>query len=325
VTASGPGTTEASAMSERPASGTATFANPSALSIPNKPMVPTAPNPPEERSPDTWRRHIGQSLGHETTGDGQARRGRRTGKTRATDSDQRAVGSRSRAKGDAQRPARRRPLNGTSMDRRTKAILHKDKATHLNEHWGVGAAHARYSDDGHWYAKLERFPAALFDVNGYVLFPTEKDYRNSPHLKIGKQISIRKPGISAIPGYVRVGSSEPNPSLDVDIHFSAAPEGRRRLVVHLQRERNQAVVRRKKKQATSLDCEVCGFSFGRAYGDDAADYCEVHHLLPLSDADDTTKTRMADLAILCANCHRVVHLRNPPYTLDQVRGLIAKP
>jgi hypothetical protein len=29
----------------------------------NKPMVPTAPNQPEERSPDTWRRHIGQPLG----------------------------------------------------------------------------------------------------------------------------------------------------------------------------------------------------------------------------------------------------------------------
>ncbi len=63
MTASGAATTEASAMSERPASGTATFAIAPALSIPNKPMVPTAPNQPAERSPDTWRRHIGQSLG----------------------------------------------------------------------------------------------------------------------------------------------------------------------------------------------------------------------------------------------------------------------
>lgn len=60
---SGAATTEVSAMSERPASGTATFAMPSAWSIPNKPRVPTAANQPEERSPDTWRRHMGHSLG----------------------------------------------------------------------------------------------------------------------------------------------------------------------------------------------------------------------------------------------------------------------
>jgi len=33
---------------------------------------------------------------------------------------------------------------------------------------------------------------------------------------------------------------------------------------------------------------------------------------------------MEDLAILCANCHRVVHLRNPPYTLDEVRSMFTQ-
>lgn len=212
------------------------------------------------------------------------------------------------------------------MDRRTKATLHRDKAARLNEAWGVGAAQVRYSDDGHWYHPLARFPAALFDANGYVLFATEEEYRTSPHISIGKkeQIGVRKPGISAIPGYVRVADSDDSPSLDVDIHTVAATEWRRRLVLHLQRERNQTVVRNKKKQAVSLDCEVCGFSFSRAYGSAASDYCEVHHLLPLSDVEHTTRTRMEDLAILCANCHRVVHLDNPPYTLEQVRSMLAK-
>lgn len=209
------------------------------------------------------------------------------------------------------------------MDRRTKATLNRDKAVRLNEAWGVGAAQVRYSDDGHWYATLAQFPAALFDANGYVLFETEDEYRASPHINVGKQISVPKPGISAIPGYVRVADSDASPSLDVDIHTIAATEGRKQLVIHLQRERNQAVVRKKKTHAASLDCEVCGFSFGRAYGSTASDYCEVHHLLPLSEVADTTRTRMEDLSILCANCHRVVHLRNPPYTLAQVRKLLA--
>lgn len=123
---------------------------------------------------------------------------------------------------------------------------------------------------------------------------------------------------------IAVGVSDESPSLDVDIHTVAATEGRRRLVLHLQRERNQTVVRHKKRQAVSLACEVCGFSFGRAYGSAASEYCEVHHLLPFSEVEQTTRTRMEDLAILCANCHRVVHLHNPPYTLAQVRSLLGK-
>jgi predicted HNH restriction endonuclease len=210
------------------------------------------------------------------------------------------------------------------MDRRTKATQNRDKAVRLNDAWGVGAKQVRYSNDGHWYATLKRFPAALFDSHGYVLFQTEEEYRSSRHLHIGKQISVTKPGISAIPGYVRVADSDVIPGFDVDIHNLAATEGRRRLVLHLQRERNQTVVRNKKNQAASLDCEICGFSFTRTYGSAASDYCEVHHLLPLSEVEHAIRTRMEDLAILCSNCHRVVHLHNPPYTLLQVRSMLAK-
>lgn len=210
------------------------------------------------------------------------------------------------------------------MDRRVKAALNREKAGRLNAAWGVGAAQVRYSDDGHWYATLERFPAALFDAHGYVLFPTQTDYEESPHLNIGKQISVPKPGISGIPGYVRVAESEVSPSIDVDIHSVEGSEGRQRLILHLQRERNRSIVRKKKQSASSLDCEVCGFSFREVYGDSFRDYCEAHHLVALSDLERSTKTRIADLAILCANCHRVVHLRNPPYTLDEVRRMIGE-
>lgn len=130
-------------------------------------------------------------------------------------------------------------------------------------------------------------------------------------------------GISAIPGYVRVIDQDIAPIVDVDIHATDITEGGRKLVMHLQRERNQTLVRKKKQKAKSLACEVCHFSFDLRYGKVAGNYCEVHHLVPLSDVEFSTKTRMEDLAILCANCHRVVHLRNPPYELDEVRRMIA--
>jgi hypothetical protein len=74
---------------------------------------------------------------------------------------------------------------------------------YLNELWGVGAAHALYIHTGHWYHVLERFPAALFDRNGYVRFETEQEYLSCPYLKIGKELSVPE-RIAAIPGYVRV-------------------------------------------------------------------------------------------------------------------------
>jgi hypothetical protein len=51
------------------------------------------------------------------------------------------------------------------------------------------------------------FPGALFDVNGYVVFLTEQSYRNCRHLALGDHIHLTQPGISAIPGYIRVKSA----------------------------------------------------------------------------------------------------------------------
>jgi hypothetical protein len=77
-----------------------------------------------------------------------------------------------------------------------KARRHRDKAARLNKEWGVGARQARYHDEGYWYALLKRFPAALFDAHGSIYFATEPDYKAAP-MSLGKQIYIKKPGISA--------------------------------------------------------------------------------------------------------------------------------
>ncbi len=76
----------------------------------------------------------------------------------------------------------------------------------LAEEWRVAVRHALYHKDGSWYNNLERFPGALFDPNGYVLFRTESEYRNCPYLHIGVETNVR-PHLSVIPGYVRKRSS----------------------------------------------------------------------------------------------------------------------
>lgn len=74
----------------------------------------------------------------------------------------------------------------------------------LNKEWKVGAKHPLFHRDGCWYNNLVRFPGALFDYDGYILFETEQEYKSCPYLDIKQQTNVNvTPGISAIPGYVR--------------------------------------------------------------------------------------------------------------------------
>ena len=59
---------------------------------------------------------------------------------------------------------------------------------------------ALFHKRGKFYSPLTQFPAALCDPNGYVVFSTEKAYRESPFLKIGSRVDVRA-GISSMPQY----------------------------------------------------------------------------------------------------------------------------
>jgi hypothetical protein len=73
----------------------------------------------------------------------------------------------------------------------------------LNDEWGVGAKHALYSEKGTWFHVLERFPGALFDANGYIVFESTRDYESCHYLNRGKELNVPG-GIARIPGYVKM-------------------------------------------------------------------------------------------------------------------------
>lgn len=79
----------------------------------------------------------------------------------------------------------------------------------LNRQWSVGAQHALYRRDGTWYHWLKRFPAALFDANGYVRFETKDDLLECSGLSGDEDknwLNVSS-GIASLPGYVRVQES----------------------------------------------------------------------------------------------------------------------
>lgn len=76
----------------------------------------------------------------------------------------------------------------------------------LNARWGVRALHALYHQDGTWYHVLKRFPGALFDAHGYILFEDRPALLSSAGMTIGEDKNwINFPlGISGLAGYVKV-------------------------------------------------------------------------------------------------------------------------
>jgi hypothetical protein len=102
-------------------------------------------------------------------------------------------------------------------------------------------------------------------------------------------------------------------------------EGRMLLKLHRLKERDRRLVRRKKRAVLAaggrLLCEVCEFDFVVAYGSLGEGFAECHHRVPLKELDGTTTTRLADLAIVCANCHRMLH-RRPIHTMEQLRAVV---
>jgi 5-methylcytosine-specific restriction protein A len=114
---------------------------------------------------------------------------------------------------------------------------------------------------------------------------------------------------------------------DIDDGLQEAPEGRLLTRKHLARERNRKLVDSKRKQALrkhgKLACEACGFDFAARYGHRGDGFIECHHTKPVATLLEGHKTHVDDLALVCANCHRMIHRAKPWLSIANVRELVA--
>lgn len=105
---------------------------------------------------------------------------------------------------------------------------------------------------------------------------------------------------------------------DLDLLDLFSSEGRKTLVQHLKAEGKPKLIAAKKAKVLAaggkLVCEVCEFDFEQQFGELGKDFCEVHHRKPLGHG----KT-LKDLAILCSNCHRMIHRTDPIMAVDKFR------
>ncbi|SDG57639.1 MrcB family domain-containing protein [Thalassobaculum litoreum] len=82
---------------------------------------------------------------------------------------------------------------------------------------------------------------------------------------------------------------------------------------------------KKVKAVHGYVCQVCDFDFEKTYGEIGKGFIEAHHLVPVATLNPghvATMNPRTDFAVLCSNCHRMVHKTNPPMTIDELKKLI---
>jgi 5-methylcytosine-specific restriction protein A len=103
-------------------------------------------------------------------------------------------------------------------------------------------------------------------------------------------------------------------------------EGQVLYKLHKVRERDSEIVLLKKKQALDsfgfLSCEACIFDFEKFYGELGKGYIECHHKTPLSKFKAETYTRLDDLALVCSNCHRMLHRSIDTLSVENLKSQI---
>jgi len=127
---------------------------------------------------------------------------------------------------------------------------------------------------------------------------------------------------TAIKASIR-SDTPPDLNLTDEMDVQEAPEGRILTRLHRKRERSgkltEAVKKRALKRFGKLCCETCGFDFERAYGSAGIGIIDVHHTKPVHTLGENGTTKVEDLALLCSNCHRIVHSRKRWLSLKDVK------
>ncbi len=108
-------------------------------------------------------------------------------------------------------------------------------------------------------------------------------------------------------------------------------EGDKIIREHIRQEltrRNSKIVQLAKNQAMikgngKILCECCSFDFFKTYGNHGTGFIECHHKIHVSTGQRITT--LADLALVCSNCHRMLHRKisaDAYYTVDELKKLI---
>jgi 5-methylcytosine-specific restriction endonuclease McrA len=155
-----------------------------------------------------------------------------------------------------------------------------------------------------------RFPS-VFPIAGEADLPTATEFLTRSRAAIGPSTQKKA---TRRPEYLAAEE------LSTEVEFL---EGSARSVLVNAYERNRRA-REKCLRHYGRTCAVCGFNFEARYGEAAAGYIQVHHIVPIAKLGQEYRLDpVTDLQPVCPNCHAVIHRREPPFSIDEVREMLA--
>lgn len=180
----------------------------------------------------------------------------------------------------------------------------------INQLLNLGAAQPYYFHSGNWYHRLKKFPGALIDKNGYILFATEQEYRSTPGVDISttsdNQVHVPA-GIASLPGYQAFSPDEHELLFDkLAYPASLYEKPTDEKTLRTKREinvlvRNQKLVQEIKRLYKNT-CQLCGMRMQVRPG---KYYSEVHHIKPLGQKHDGADVK-SNVLCVCPNHHAML-------------------
>jgi 5-methylcytosine-specific restriction protein A len=149
------------------------------------------------------------------------------------------------------------------------------------------------------------------------------------------EFSSNRKLLSAIASRIKATANNPSLALklyqigdDEDENNFIVKEGKVVYKLHKYIERNPKINKKKKdwyfNMYGKLDCEVCGFDYRVKYGELGEGFIECHHRVPLHLVDGETETSLKDLALVCANCHRMLHRDLETLSVEGLKNVMQK-
>jgi 5-methylcytosine-specific restriction enzyme A len=122
------------------------------------------------------------------------------------------------------------------------------------------------------------------------------------------------------------GGLDPSPEIEINEapHLAGSLIELRRYKMHRRIERNPRAGREAKRNH-GLRCQACDLQFDERYGELGKGFIEAHHLRPIASLEEGAAVSYdiaADFAVLCPNCHPMIHRTADPADLEGFRRLL---
>ena len=140
------------------------------------------------------------------------------------------------------------------------------------------------------------------------------------HLFTLAELDEARERLAQVPAHAFPAESDSPQTLGEVVESETHQEGAVRRVMVNRYERDSKA-RDKCIERHGTRCAVCKLDFESRYGEIGKGFIHVHHLRPLGRLKSSYRLDpLKDLVPVCPNCHAMLHRREPPYDIEQLRG-----